>query len=169
VPVQEQAHPQQHDGLDPAERTLLAEDAGARTAADGVRIDRAQYGNLPLVVQLHGEEQFGQPAAQDDLVIQQDGPEFLVPAAVHVGALEEFHQSLPHLHGQNAGIAGEEGCTVHERVAGSDSSGERSLSARCRPGFAPHLPPNLASSAREPRRRGPRLNHRSGRAQPPGR
>ncbi|HAG60113.1 MAG TPA: hypothetical protein DCL83_12760 [Arthrobacter bacterium] len=32
-------------------------------------------------------------------------------------------------------------------------------------GFAPHPPPNLASSAREPCGRGPRLNHRGLRAQ----
>jgi hypothetical protein len=140
VPVQEQAHPQQHDGLHPAQRTLLAKDAGTGAASNCVRIDRAQYGDLPFVVQLHGEEQFGQPAAQDDLVIQQDGPEFLVPAAVHVGALEKFYQRLPHLHGQHTRIAGEEGGAVYERVPGSYREGV-GVSTGSTTGFRQAQPP----------------------------
>ena len=57
VAVQQQAQAEQHDGLDPAQRALLAQDAGTGAAADGLRVHRAQDRNLALVVQLQGQEE----------------------------------------------------------------------------------------------------------------
>jgi hypothetical protein len=127
VAVQEQPQAKQDDGFHPAECTLLPQDAGAGAASDCLGVHRTQDGDLPFVVQFHGEEQLGQPAAQDHLVVQQDGPELLVPAAVDIRTLEELHQRLPHLHGQHPRIPGEEGGAVDERVAGG--YGERPLRA----------------------------------------
>ncbi|CAH0327750.1 hypothetical protein SRABI128_06425 [Microbacterium sp. Bi128] len=123
VPVQEQAQAEQDDGLDPAQGTLLAQDTGTRTAADRLGVNRAQDGDLALVVQLQREEEFGEAAAQDQLVVQERGPQLFVAAAVDVGALEQLHERLPHLHGQHAGVAGEERGAVDERVPGGDDEG----------------------------------------------
>ena len=120
VAVQQQAQPEQHDGLHPAQGALLAQDAGAGAAADGLGIHRAQDGDLAFVVQLQRQEQLGEAAAQDQLVVQERGPQFFVAAAVDVRALQQLHQGLADLHGEHAGVAREQRGAVHEGVPGGD-------------------------------------------------
>ena len=125
VAVQEQAQTQQDYGFDPAEGALLAQDAGAGAAADRFGVHGAQHCHLAFVVQLQGQEEFGEAAAEDQLVVQQGGPEFFVPAAVDVRALEELHEGLADLHRKHAGVPREQGCAVDKRVPRGDREGVR--------------------------------------------
>jgi hypothetical protein len=123
VAVQQEPEAEQHDRFHPAQGTLLAEDARTGAAADGLRVNRAQHSNLAFVVELEREEQFGEPAAEDQLVVEEGCPEFLVAAAIHVRTLQQLHERLAHLHGEHAGVAREQRGAVHEGVTGGD--GER--------------------------------------------